>query len=182
MIQKALLQKWWKIRWWRLEVLASINLRRNCPLWGSGGAKQRLAVAQAIIIWAEVLIADEPTGALDSLNRPQPPYYLWSDQRAGQTILYWHSAWKSSSRAKRVLFHQGWHYLLNPKSTSGEKAMPSNVPRNLWHLNCCGRRWTSMFRLTNKSLAISSLIKATQTLLPFCFCVIWQSRCYLFTP
>lgn len=70
----------------------------------SGGQKQRVAVARALITKPQLVLADEPTGALDS-RATDSLLHLFSDINAeGQTILVVTHSIKAASHAKRVLF------------------------------------------------------------------------------
>lgn len=70
----------------------------------SGGQKQRTAIARAMVIEPEILLADEPTGALDSkaANKILDLFGMLNEE--GQTILMVTHSVKAASRAKRVLF------------------------------------------------------------------------------
>ena len=59
----------------------------------SGGQKQRVAIARALITKPEIILADEPTGALDSANRQEMQHLFTSlRDRLGQTfVLVTHS-------------------------------------------------------------------------------------------
>ncbi len=74
------------------------------PYEVSGGQKQRAAVARALITHPDLVLADEPTGALDS-HASDELLRLFEDINAGgQTIvMVTHSA-KAASSAGRVLF------------------------------------------------------------------------------
>lgn len=70
----------------------------------SGGQKQRAAVARALIINSKLILADEPTGALDS-RATDGLLKLFSEINGdGQTILMVTHSIKAASHAKRVLF------------------------------------------------------------------------------
>ncbi|MEG1790516.1 MAG: ABC transporter ATP-binding protein [Oscillospiraceae bacterium] len=74
------------------------------PYEVSGGEKQRAAVARALITEPQIILADEPTGALDS-KATDALLNLFGDINAeGQTILMVTHSVKAASHAKRVLF------------------------------------------------------------------------------
>ncbi|RID95551.1 ABC transporter ATP-binding protein [Streptococcus constellatus] len=81
------------------------NLQEKFPYEISGGQKQRVAVARAIITEPEILLADEPTGALDSKSSAALlDVFDDINDRGGQTILMVTHSTAAASRAKRVLF------------------------------------------------------------------------------
>lgn len=74
------------------------------PYEVSGGQKQRAAVARALITNPRLVLADEPTGALDS-NATEELLRLFNEiNRKGQTILMVTHSVKAASHAGRVLF------------------------------------------------------------------------------
>lgn len=80
------------------------GLLAKFPYEVSGGQKQRAAVARALITGPKLVLADEPTGALDSRAADQL-LEIFSDINAdGQTILMVTHSTKAASHAKRVLF------------------------------------------------------------------------------
>ena len=89
------------------ETLASVGLsgkERQYPSSLSGGERQRVAVARAIINRPALLLADEPTGALDSENGRRVMELLDERNRAGQTIvMVTHDLQLAGPRASRVL-------------------------------------------------------------------------------
>lgn len=70
----------------------------------SGGQKQRVAVARAIITNPELILADEPTGALDSISTEELLNVFTSLNENHQTILMVTHSTKAAAHAKRVLF------------------------------------------------------------------------------
>ncbi len=70
----------------------------------SGGQKQRTAVARALITNPSILLADEPTGALDSKSSDELLTLFADVNRTGQTILMVTHSVTAASRAGRVLF------------------------------------------------------------------------------
>ncbi|MEG0615418.1 MAG: ABC transporter ATP-binding protein [Oscillospiraceae bacterium] len=74
------------------------------PYEVSGGQKQRAAVARAIITNPKIILADEPTGALDSKATHDLLKLFTSINNDGQTILMVTHSVKAASHAKRVLF------------------------------------------------------------------------------
>ena len=84
--------------------LGLTELLKKYPYEVSGGQKQRAAVARAIITEPQLLLADEPTGALDSGSTDELLRLFAAINRAGQTILMVTHSVKAASRAGRVLF------------------------------------------------------------------------------
>ena len=86
------------------KLLGLTELLKKYPYEVSGGQKQRAAVARAIITQPKLLLADEPTGALDSGSTDELLRLFAEINRAGQTILMVTHSVKAASRAGRVLF------------------------------------------------------------------------------
>lgn len=80
------------------------DLLKKYPYEVSGGQKQRAAVARALITQPRLLLADEPTGALDSRATDELLTLFGDVNRRGQTILMVTHSVKAASRAGRVLF------------------------------------------------------------------------------
>lgn len=74
------------------------------PYEVSGGQKQRAAVARALITKPQLILADEPTGALDSRSADELLGMFMQINRDGQTILMVTHSVKAASTAGRVLF------------------------------------------------------------------------------
>lgn len=82
------------------------DILEKFPYEVSGGQKQRAAVARALITHPKLILADEPTGALDSKSTDDLLRILASVNREGQTILMVTHSTKAASHAGRVLFIQ----------------------------------------------------------------------------
>lgn len=80
------------------------HLLEKYPYEVSGGQKQRAAVARALITQPQLILADEPTGALDSRSTDQLLDLFQSINEDGQTIVMVTHSTKAASSAKRVLF------------------------------------------------------------------------------
>ena len=80
------------------------GLLNKYPYEISGGEKQRTAVARALVCRPALLLADEPTGALDSKNSDQLMDLFKTFNDLGQTIIMVTHSIKSASKAKKVLF------------------------------------------------------------------------------
>jgi putative ABC transport system ATP-binding protein len=80
------------------------ELLRKYPYEVSGGQKQRAAVARAIITGPKIILADEPTGALDSKSSDELLELFKEINAGGQTILMVTHSVKAASSASRVLF------------------------------------------------------------------------------
>ena len=92
----------------RLQPLAKAlgigDLLNKFPYELSGGQKQRTAVARALITRPAILLADEPTGALDSKASDSLLRVFESLNAQGQTILMVTHSVTAASHAKRTLF------------------------------------------------------------------------------
>ena len=86
------------------ERLGITEILKKYPYEISGGQKQRVAVARALITKPELLLADEPTGALDSKATDELLRLFASVNRQGQTVLMVTHSVRAASTAGRVLF------------------------------------------------------------------------------
>ncbi len=84
--------------------LGIAELLKKYPYEVSGGQKQRAAVARAIITRPSLLLADEPTGALDSRSSDELLRLFGELNRGGQTIVMVTHSVRAASTAGRVLF------------------------------------------------------------------------------
>lgn len=80
------------------------DILNKYPYEVSGGQKQRAAVARAVITNPQLILADEPTGALDSKASDNLLELFSALNNEGQTILMVTHSVKAASHAKRVLF------------------------------------------------------------------------------
>ena len=86
------------------EQLGITHLLEKYPYEVSGGQKQRAAVARALISKPKLILADEPTGALDSKSTDGLLDVFSAIHATGQTILMVTHSTKAASRADRILF------------------------------------------------------------------------------
>ena len=86
------------------EGLGISDIMKKYPYEISGGQKQRTAVARAVITNPELILADEPTGALDSKSADELLDIFRQINKSGQTILMVTHSIKAASKAGRVLF------------------------------------------------------------------------------
>ena len=99
------------------------DLLQKFPYEVSGGQKQRAAIARAIITYPELILADEPTGALDSRSAGQILDIFSDLNRDGQTILMVTHSLQAACRAGRVLFikdGQVYHQIYRGAMTDDE--------------------------------------------------------------
>lgn len=80
------------------------DLLKKYPYEVSGGQKQRAAVARALITNPKIILADEPTGALDSKSSDELLDLFSKVNQMGQTILMVTHSTKAASHASRVMF------------------------------------------------------------------------------
>ena len=86
------------------ERLGITELLEKYPYEVSGGQKQRAAVARALITNPRLILADEPTGALDSHTTDSLLSLFSAINEGGQTLLMVTHSVKAASHAGRVLF------------------------------------------------------------------------------
>ncbi len=105
------------------EKLGIKEILAKYPYEVSGGQKQRAAVARALITGPKLILADEPTGALDSKAAEGLLEMFKNINQSGQTILMVTHSIKAASCAKRVLFikdGQVFHQLYKGSGTDEE--------------------------------------------------------------
>lgn len=88
------------------QILGIEDLLNKFPYEVSGGQRQRIAIARAIITDPDLILADEPTGALDSKTADQIMHVFQRLNQAANTILMVTHSVRAASAAKRVLFIQ----------------------------------------------------------------------------
>lgn len=92
----------------RLSQLApSLGIKQfldKYPFEISGGQKQRIAIARALITQPEIILADEPTGALDSHTSDQIMTLFQQINAQGNTLLMVTHSVRSAAYSQRVLF------------------------------------------------------------------------------
>ncbi len=109
----------------RLQPIAAqlgiTQLLKKYPYEVSGGQKQRTAVARALITNPKLILADEPTGALDSKATDELLRLFSQINDNGQTILMVTHSVKAASHASRVLFIKDgevFHQIYRGENTS----------------------------------------------------------------
>ena len=111
----------------RLEPIAQslgiADLLNKYPYEVSGGQKQRAAAARALITNPKLILADEPTGALDSQSSSDLLRVFEKMNQSGQTILMVTHSTNAASHANRVLFIRDgvvFHQIYRGESTNEE--------------------------------------------------------------
>ncbi len=105
------------------ERLGILELLKKYPYEVSGGQKQRAAVARTLISRPKLVLADEPTGALDSKSTDELLDIFEDINRLGQTIVMVTHSVKAASRAGRIMFIRDgevFHQLYRGNSTNEE--------------------------------------------------------------
>jgi putative ABC transport system ATP-binding protein len=99
------------------------DILEKFPYEVSGGQKQRAAIARALITEPHIILADEPTGALDSRASEKLLKMFTKINNEGQTILMVTHSTKAASNAKRVLFIRDgevFHQIYKASNTNDE--------------------------------------------------------------
>lgn len=127
----------------RLESLAKQlrieEILSKFPYEVSGGQKQRAAVARALITEPKIILADEPTGALDSKASNQLLELFAEINKMGQTIVMVTHSTRAASHASRVLFIKDGN-LFNQvyRGEMNDKAMYRHISNTLTVLQAGG--------------------------------------------
>ena len=99
------------------------SLLEKRPFELSGGQKQRVAIARSLITYPQILLADEPTAALDYRNSEDLLNLFEEINLDGQTILMVTHSANAASHANRVLFIKDgriFHQLYRGNKSNGE--------------------------------------------------------------
>ena len=105
------------------EALGIAELLNKYPYEVSGGQKQRTAAARALITNPKLILADEPTGALDSQSSAELLRVFSQMNENGQTILMVTHSTDAASHANRVLFIRDgvvFHQIYRGEATNEE--------------------------------------------------------------
>ena len=105
------------------EPLGIAELLNKYPYEVSGGQKQRAAAARALITNPKLILADEPTGALDSQSSAELLRVFSQMNENGQTILMVTHSTDAASHANRVLFIRDgvvFHQIYRGEATNEE--------------------------------------------------------------
>jgi putative ABC transport system ATP-binding protein len=86
-----------------LERMNIMHRRNHFPQQLSGGQQQRVAIARAVIADPKVILADEPTGNLDSVNGQEVMNLLTQLNQAGTTVIMVTHSTHDSGFAHRVI-------------------------------------------------------------------------------
>ena len=106
-----------------LKLLGLEERRNHHPSELSGGQQQRVSIGRALANKPSIILADEPTGALDSHSSDELLQLFEDINKQGQTILMVTHSTKAASSAKRVLFIKDgrvFHQLYRGSSTKQE--------------------------------------------------------------
>ena len=114
-----------------LEALEAVGLRERAghlPTQLSGGEQQRVAIARALVMSPQIILADEPTGNLDSATADEIMALLGRLSRQGITIiLVTHEADIAAHARRHVQFRDG--HIVRDEPTRARTFVPGRPPR-----------------------------------------------------
>ncbi len=91
-----------------LEAVGMLHRAKHYPRQLSGGEQQRVAIARALIASPLIVLADEPTGALDSRRGAEIVELLCSLNGSGQTVvMITHDPWVAAQCRRTIRLHDG---------------------------------------------------------------------------
>ena len=105
----------------KMRLAGAENIMESYPFQLSGGMRQRVGIAMAMTYDPKLLLADEPTGALDSASSADLLQMFEKVNRQGQTILMVTHSVDAASHAGRVLFIRDgvvFHQIYRGESTN----------------------------------------------------------------
>ena len=106
-----------------LEQMQITHRRKHFPLQLSGGQQQRVAVARAVVANPHLILADEPTGNLDSAHGEEVMNLLASLNQGGTTIIMVTHSQRDAEYAQRVIrLFDG--QIINENIKSGRAELP----------------------------------------------------------
>lgn len=94
-----------------MEALGIRDLRNQLPLQTSGGQQQRTAIARALVSGNPLLLADEPTGALDKKTGNEIMDVFDSIHKQGKTIILVTHDETVAKRADRIVWMEDGNWL-----------------------------------------------------------------------
>lgn len=86
-----------------MELLDIDHRKNHHPRQLSGGQQQRVAIARAVVANPGLILADEPTGNLDSSNGDEVMKYLYKLNDNGSTIIMVTHSQEQANQAKRIV-------------------------------------------------------------------------------
>lgn len=105
-----------------MEALGIGDLRDQLPMQTSGGQQQRTAIARAIVSGNPLLLADEPTGALDQRTGNEIMNVFDSIHKQGKTIILVTHDEKIANRADRIIWMEDGNWLEKEEKACPKKA------------------------------------------------------------
>lgn len=118
------------------------DILEKYPYEISGGQKQRIAIARAVITNPDLLLADEPTGALDSKSSERIMELFGELHRKNQTIMMVTHSVRAASYAQRLLFiKDGTVYHEIYRGDSGSEQFAERISESLVVLNRKGKEY-----------------------------------------
>jgi putative ABC transport system ATP-binding protein len=112
-----------------MELLGVAGKADRFPDELSGGERQRVAIARAVVGDRQVLLADEPTGALDSVNGEAVMRLLWAASRRGLAGLVVTHDSQLASCADRVVFLRDGRIIDQTRTPPGPESLLTSGPQ-----------------------------------------------------
>lgn len=148
----------------RLGLAARINYRPNQL---SGGQQQRVSIARALMNGGQIILADEPTGALDSTSGQEVLSILGNLHQQGHTVIIVTHDMRIAEHAQRIIELSDGRIIADGKSKSAAQILPAEKTTNDAYSSTTNNSWLAVRDRFFDAFKMALLAMASQRLRTF---------------